>query len=100
MHPIVLPALDAGARAGENQRSGSRRAGLSFVIAVIRERNMRLVTFASDRGSALGVLRGTSVVPVPDFDMLRLIEMGEAGLERARRAEGPGAPLEAVRLLA
>jgi 2-keto-4-pentenoate hydratase/2-oxohepta-3-ene-1,7-dioic acid hydratase in catechol pathway len=46
------------------------------------------------------VVRGENVVPVPDLDMLTLIEMGEAGLARARAASGDPLPLASLTLLA
>ena len=68
---------------------------------------MRLITYQSDSGPRLGVVRGrrspsgdNDVFPVPDLDMLTLIESGEAGLARARAASGLSVPLASVTLLA
>ena len=61
---------------------------------------MRLITYQSDSGPRLGVVRGDSVIPIPGLDMLTLIEMGEAGLERARAASGSPLPLASLTLLA
>ena len=61
---------------------------------------MRLITYQSDSGPRLGVVRGEAVIPVPDLNMLTLIEMGEAGLERARAASGSPLPLASLTLLA
>lgn len=61
---------------------------------------MRLVTFASEHGLKAGVVRDETVVPIPDLDLLTLIDMGDAGLERARQAKGPALPLASVTLLA
>src|SRR3970040_208723 len=49
---------------------------------------MRLITYQSDSGPRLGVGRGDMAIPVPDLDMLTLIESGEAGLDRSRAASG------------
>jgi len=61
---------------------------------------MRLITYQSDSGSRLGVVRGEAVIPVPDLNMLTLIETGEAGLERARAVSGSPLPLASLTLLA
>ena len=61
---------------------------------------MRLLSYLTDDGPRLGVLRGEAVVAVPGLDMLGLIEAGPGGLEQARAAEGPALPLTALRLLA
>ena len=61
---------------------------------------MRLITYQSDPGPRLGVVRGEAVIPVPDLDMLTLIETGEAGLERARAASGSPLLLAPLVLLA
>jgi len=61
---------------------------------------MRLITYQSDSGPRLGVVRGEAVIPVPDLDMLTLIEAGEAGLERARAVSGSPLPLASLTLLA
>ncbi len=61
---------------------------------------MRLVTYQSDPGPRLGVVRGDSMLPVPGLDMLTLIESGEVGLERARATSGSPLPLASLALLA
>ena len=61
---------------------------------------MHLVTYQSEDGPRLGVVRDEAVVPVPDLDVLQLIELGEAGLERARSAAGRAQPLASLTLLA
>lgn len=61
---------------------------------------MRLITYQSDSGPRLGVVRGEAVIPVPDLDMLTLIEAGEAGLERARAVSGSPLRLASLTLLA
>lgn len=61
---------------------------------------MRLITYQSDSGPRLGVARGEAVIPVPDINMLTLIEAGEAGLERARAVSGSPLPLASLTLLA
>lgn len=66
---------------------------------------MRLITYATHQGPALGVLlpdREDRFAPLPGLDMQGLIQAGEAGLARARRAleEGPALPLEPSALLA
>jgi 2-keto-4-pentenoate hydratase/2-oxohepta-3-ene-1,7-dioic acid hydratase in catechol pathway len=64
------------------------------------EMTMRLVTFQSEAGPRLGVVRGEDVTAVPGLDMLTLIEQGPAALERARAATGPALPLASLTLLA
>ena len=61
---------------------------------------MRLLTYQSDSGPRLGAARGNDVFPVPDLDMLTLMESGEAGLERARAASASPLPLASLALLA
>jgi 2-keto-4-pentenoate hydratase/2-oxohepta-3-ene-1,7-dioic acid hydratase in catechol pathway len=61
---------------------------------------MRLITYQSDSGPRLGVVRGDSILPVPGLDMLTLIESGEVGLERARAASGSPLSLASLTLLA
>lgn len=61
---------------------------------------MRLLSYLTDDGPRLGVLRGEGVVPVPGLDMLSLIEAGADGLARANAAEGSPLPLADLRLLA
>src|SRR5436190_9694588 len=61
---------------------------------------MRLVSYQSNTGPRLGVVRGSDFAPIPDLDMLRLIEMGEAGLKLARAASGSLLPLNSIALLA
>jgi len=61
---------------------------------------MRFITFQSEAGPQLGVVRGDYVVALPGLDLLQLIELGEAGLEKARSAQGPELPLASLTLLA
>jgi len=66
---------------------------------------MRLITYTADLEDGLGVLvpgQQDTFVPVPDLDMLGLIRLGKAGLERARSAlaAGPRRPLASVVLRA
>ena len=61
---------------------------------------MRLITYQSNNGPRLGVVRGEEVIPVPDLDLLGLIQLGEAGLERARAASHPSLPLASLTVLA
>ncbi len=61
---------------------------------------MRLLTYQSEGGPRLGVVRDEAVFPVSDLDMLTLIESGEAGLARARATSGPPVPLASLTLLA
>jgi 2-keto-4-pentenoate hydratase/2-oxohepta-3-ene-1,7-dioic acid hydratase in catechol pathway len=61
---------------------------------------MRLLTYLTDDGPQLGVLRGEAVVPVPGLDMLALIEARQAGLSQAGAASGAALPVSALRLLA
>jgi 2-keto-4-pentenoate hydratase/2-oxohepta-3-ene-1,7-dioic acid hydratase in catechol pathway len=63
---------------------------------------MRLFSYRTAAGPALGVLAsGDTFVPVPGLSMLRLIDLGEGGLDQARRAleSGPPRPLAGVDLL-
>lgn len=62
---------------------------------------MRLVTY--DQGGdppSVGVVRENRVFPLDVPDMVTLFALGEQGQELARAADGPGAPLEEVRLRA
>jgi len=61
---------------------------------------MRLVTYQADHGPGVGMVEGESVIPIPDLDMLSLVEQGAAGLERARAAVGPRLALASLTLLA
>lgn len=65
---------------------------------------MRLVTFASDFGVLAGVLEGDRILPLAGLDVLSIIEMGPAGLERARalaaEAAGHALPYDPAMLLA
>ena len=61
---------------------------------------MRLLSYLSDDGPRLGVLRGEAVVPVTGYDMLSLIAAGPEGLSHAGAAEAAPLPLNALRLLA
>lgn len=61
---------------------------------------MRLISYQSNTGPRLGVVRGSDFAPLPDLDMLRLIEMGDAGLKHARAASGSLLPLNSITLLA
>ncbi len=61
---------------------------------------MRFLTYLTDDGPHLGVLRGEAVVPVPGLDMLGLIEAGAAGQQQAGAASGAPLPLASLRLLA
>jgi 2-keto-4-pentenoate hydratase/2-oxohepta-3-ene-1,7-dioic acid hydratase in catechol pathway len=62
---------------------------------------MKLVTYQDAAGVEYpGVTRGEDVVRLDVPDMRTLFEMGEAGLEMARSADGPGAPLAEGRLRA
>ncbi len=47
---------------------------------------MRLLTYQTAHGPTLGVVQGEAVAAIPDLDMLGLIRLGEAGLDRARAA--------------
>jgi 2-keto-4-pentenoate hydratase/2-oxohepta-3-ene-1,7-dioic acid hydratase in catechol pathway len=61
---------------------------------------MRLLTYLTDDGPRLGVLRGEAVVPVPGLDMLGLIEAGASGLSRAGAATEAPLPLASLILMA
>jgi 2-keto-4-pentenoate hydratase/2-oxohepta-3-ene-1,7-dioic acid hydratase in catechol pathway len=61
---------------------------------------MRLLSYLTDDGPQLGVLRGEAVVPVPGLDMLGLIAAGQTGLAQAGAASGAALPVSALRLLA
>ena len=65
---------------------------------------MRLVTFASDFGVLAGVLEGDRILPLAGLDVLSIIEMGPAGLERAlalaAEAAGHALPYDPAMLLA
>lgn len=61
---------------------------------------MKLVTYSSyAKSHHPGLLADDGIYPIPYASMLDLIEAGEKGLERARRAsDGKRSPLESVRL--
>lgn len=60
---------------------------------------MKLVTFTDTDGIDYpGVVRGESVVRIDAPDMRSLFEMGDAGLDLARNADGRPIPLDGVRL--
>lgn len=60
---------------------------------------MKLVTFTDTDGIDYpGVVRGESVVRIDAPDMRSLFEMGDAGLDLARAADGRPIPLDGVRL--
>lgn len=66
---------------------------------------MRLISYSSDGGIGLGVLlpgQDDLFRPVPGLHMLEFIQSGQAGLDRARKAQetGPGLPVASVSLLA
>jgi 2-keto-4-pentenoate hydratase/2-oxohepta-3-ene-1,7-dioic acid hydratase in catechol pathway len=62
---------------------------------------MKLVTYADPTGAEHpGVIRGNDVVRLDAPDMRSLFDMGDAGLDMARNAEGPATPLADVRLRA
>lgn len=62
---------------------------------------MRLLTFHSETGPRLGLLRADdTVTPIPAIDMLTLIEAGESRLKRARTGTGFLLSLSSLKLLA
>ncbi len=62
---------------------------------------MRLVTFQSETGPRLGLVRAdNAITPLPQIGMQGLIEAGEARLKRARTGTGFMLPLASVRLMA
>ena len=68
---------------------------------------MRLITYQTDSGPRLGVMRGREsaaeeevFMPVPSMDMLGMVRAGEAGMERVRASTGFIRPLASVTLLA
>ena len=61
---------------------------------------MRLLSYLTDDGPRVGVLRGEAVLPVPGRDMLGLIEAGAKGLSQAGDSAGAPLPLASLRLLA
>jgi 2-keto-4-pentenoate hydratase/2-oxohepta-3-ene-1,7-dioic acid hydratase in catechol pathway len=61
---------------------------------------MRLATYLSTAGPAVGVVRDDAVIPLSGLDMLDLIAAGPDALARARRTEFPRLPLASLTLLA
>lgn len=61
---------------------------------------MRLLTYRAHSSPALGILRGSEIVPLTGLSMLELIEQGKNGLDYARQANGIPIPLDEVTLLA
>ena len=61
---------------------------------------MKLVTYTADGRTGVGVVRDDRVVAIEAASMEALLAEGEAGLARARAAEGPAVPLSQVRLRA
>jgi 2-keto-4-pentenoate hydratase/2-oxohepta-3-ene-1,7-dioic acid hydratase in catechol pathway len=62
---------------------------------------MKLLTYKSEIGPRLGVLRtNDAVTPVPQIDMLGLIEAGASALKRARTGTGIMFPLATLNVLA
>lgn len=61
---------------------------------------MKLVTFGYDGVDRVGVVRGDSVVAVDVPDMRTLFELGEAGMDMARGADGPMFRMDQVKLKA
>jgi len=62
---------------------------------------MKLLTYQSETGPRLGFLRSDDVVtPIPQIDMLGIIEAGEDRLKRARTGTGIMLPLRELKLLA
>ncbi len=61
---------------------------------------MRFITYRSDSGPRLGMVRGETVSPVPGLDMLGLIEAGDERIERIRHSTGYLLPLNTLHVLA
>lgn len=61
---------------------------------------MRLVTFAADGGTGVGVLREGGIAPAPFADMLDLIRGGDAALASIRGAARAGPLMRGARVLA
>ena len=62
---------------------------------------MKLVTYETSGGATHpGVIRDDSVVALDAPDMRSFFELGDAGMEMARTADGPATPLDQVRLRA
>lgn len=61
---------------------------------------MRLITYETEHGPRLGMVRGEFFVPIPGLDMIGLIEAGESRLDRVRASTGFMLPLASVNLLA
>ena len=62
---------------------------------------MKLTTFEDGNGNrGVGVISGEQVIQIEVASMRSLFELGDAGLDMARRADGDGIPLSEVRLRA
>lgn len=62
---------------------------------------MRFLTFKSETGPRLGLIRAdNAVTPIPSIDMLGLIEAGESRIKRARTGTGIMFPMASLTLLA
>lgn len=61
---------------------------------------MRFVTYLSESGPRLGLVRGENVTPIPHLIMRELIESGESEIERLRKSTGYILPLDSLTLLA
>ncbi len=61
---------------------------------------MHLMTYKSESGPRVGMARGDFLVPIPEPDMLTLIEAGEARLAQIRSGTGFTRPLVTGNLLA
>lgn len=61
---------------------------------------MRFVTYHSESGPRLGLVRGENVTPIPHLNMRELIESGEVEIERLRKSTGYILSLQALTLLA
>jgi 2-keto-4-pentenoate hydratase/2-oxohepta-3-ene-1,7-dioic acid hydratase in catechol pathway len=61
---------------------------------------MRFVTYQSESGPRLGLVRGENVTPIPQLIMRELIENGEVEMDRLRKSTGYILPLNSLTLLA
>lgn len=61
---------------------------------------MRFVTYQSESGPRLGLVRGENVTPIPHLIMRELIESGEVEMDRLRKSTGYILPLNSLTLLA
>lgn len=61
---------------------------------------MRFVTYQSESGPRLGMVRGEHVTPIPHLIMRELIESGDVEIERLRKSTGYILPLNSLTLLA